>query len=187
MEVVTLEKFGEERFLQELKIFSEQNFNGDKRNRDWFSRIPQIYKKRFKEWFFLIDKDQLIAFATIQEFYPGCYRLLTRTYYNPIYRRKHLAYERNYKTPAMYLLDSQLDYLKDYKTLFISMQDISRRKVLTNVMNKINSNWSLHPNMVQTCQEVNDANCWQNVIFTGDEIKLPSITIDEWKILKGNI
>ena len=181
MEVLTLQQFGEDRFLQELNRFSKQNFIGDSRNRDWFLRIPQIYKTRFKEWFFLVDNNELIAFATIQEFYPGCYRLLTRTYYNPVYRRTHLAYEHNRKTPAMYLLDKQLEYLTDYRTLFISTQDISRRKVLIKVMNKIGTSWKLHPNMVQTCQEVKDKNCWQNVIFTGLELELPSITIDEWK------
>ena len=125
MEVLTLQQFGEDRFLQELNRFSKQNFIGDNRNRDWFLRIPQIYKTRFKEWFFLVDNNELIAFATIQEFYPGCYRLLTRTYYNPVYRRTHLAYEHNRKTPAMYLLDKQLEYLTDYKTLFISTQESS--------------------------------------------------------------
>ena len=48
-------------------------------------------------------------------------------------------------------------------------------------MNKIVTSRKLHPNMVHTCQEVKDKNCWQNVIFTGLELELPSITIDEWK------
>ena len=187
MKVITLHEFGEDRFLKELKTFSEQNFSGDNRNRDWFLRIPQIYKTRFKEWFFLVNNNELIAFATIQEFYSGCYRLLTRTYYNPAYRRTHLAYEHNKKTPAMYLLDKQIEYLTDYKILFISMQDINRRKVLTKVMNKIGGRWKLHPNMVQTCQEVADKNCWQNIIFTGESINLPNITINEWKKMKGTI
>jgi hypothetical protein len=81
----------------------------------------------------------------------------------------------------MYLLNKQIEYLTDYKTLFISMQDINRRKVLTKIMNKIGGDWKLHPNMVQTCQEVEDKNCWQNVIFTGLELELPSIAIDKWK------
>jgi len=187
MKVVTLEEFGEERFLQQLKLFSEQNFKGDSRNRDWFDRLPQIYKKRFVEWFFLVDNSELIAFATIQQFYPLCFRLLTRTYYNPDYRRKHLAYEHNQKTPAMYLLDAQLEYVKDYDTLFISMQDLNRRRSLKKVMTKIGNGWKMHPEMVQTCNEVNDTNCWQNIIYKGNPISLPSITIADWKKMKDDL
>ena len=107
MEVITLQQFGEQRFLDELKIFEQQNYTGDVRNRDWFSRIPEIYKTRFIEWFFLVDNNILTAFATIQEFYPGCFRLLTRTYYNPEYRRSHLYYDKVAKTPAMHLIEAQ--------------------------------------------------------------------------------
>jgi hypothetical protein len=184
MQVVTLEKFGEDRFLSELDHLKNEKFPGDARNSDWFNRIPEIYKTRFKEWFFLIDNNNLAAFATIQEFYPNCFRLLTRTYYLPSYRRRHLAYEHNQKTPAMHLLDAQLEYIKDYCTLFISMQDITRRRSLKKVMNKIGADWNMHPGMVQTCKEVKDINCWQNVIYKGDTPNLPSITIEEWKTLK---
>lgn len=183
MKVVTLAQFGEDRFMQELQQFSRCNYPGDTRNKNWFSRIPEIYKTRFEEWFFLTDNDQLLAFSTIQKFDIKCYRLLTRTYYHPEYRRKHLCYERNKKTPAMYMLDAQLEYIKDYKTLFISMQDLSRRNALKRFMNKLGSNWQMLPTMAQTCNEVKDNNCWQNIIFTGEVPQLPSISIDEWKTL----
>jgi hypothetical protein len=202
MEVITLDQFGETRFLQELKDFDSQQHVGDRRNKDWFSRIPEIYKTRFKEWFFLMDGNRLVAFSTIQEFKPLCYRLWTRTYYHPDYRRNHLRYEQETKTPAMYLLDKQVEYVKKYETLFISMQGISRRPALIKVMKKINDNWQvnpnlvqtfdditdkncwqLHPNMVQTCNEITDKNCWQNVIFIGKSPSLPSITIDAWHSL----
>lgn len=185
MKVINLEKFGEERFLQELEAFKKKEFIGDHRNADWFDRIPQIYKTRFEEWFFLVDNDNnLIAFATIQKFYDGCYRLLTRTYYNPNYRRKHLLYEKNVKTPAMYILDEQLRFIKNYKTLFISMQDLKRRPALEKVKDKIGNGWKMHPNMIQTCNEINDKNCWQNVIFIGEDLQLPSISISEWNKLQ---
>lgn len=109
--------------------------------------------------------------------------MLTRTYYNPVYRRRHLAYEHTRPTPAMYMLDKQLEYIQDYKTLFISTQMLNRRNVLTRLKNKIGNEWNMHTNMVQTCNEVTDKNCWQNVIYTGDDIKLPNIPISEWKLL----
>ena len=56
MKVITLNEFGEERFLEALNYFSQQNFPGDKRNRSWFDRLPEIYKTRFPEWFFLVTK-----------------------------------------------------------------------------------------------------------------------------------
>lgn len=182
MKVITLNEFGEERFLEALNYFSQQNFPGDKRNRSWFDRLPEIYKTRFPEWFFLVNEDdELVAFSTIQEYYPKCYRVLTRTYYNPKYRRRHSAYERTEKTPAMWMLEKQLEYLAGYNTLFISMQDFHRRKMIEQLRKKLGPEWKLHPEMVQTCKEVDDKNCWQNVIFTGQDITLPTITIDNWK------
>tara|TARA_B100000282_G_scaffold68300_1_gene46133 strand:+ start:9646 stop:10200 length:555 start_codon:yes stop_codon:yes gene_type:complete len=181
MKVQTLFEFGEERFLSELKYFDNLNFPGDRRNKDWFIRLPQIYKTRFCEWFFLVkDNNELVAFSTIQEFYPKCYRVLTRTYYDPKYRRKHTAYERTQKTPAMWMLDAQIKFLADYDTLFISMQDINRRKMLEQLRKKLGSDWILHPNMLQTCKEIQDKNCWQNIIYKGKTPDLPSITITRW-------
>jgi hypothetical protein len=99
----------------------------------------------------------------------------------------------------MYLLDRQVEYIKEYETLFVSMQDIKRRPALVKVMEKINNNWELpssvtqtfndstnkncwqlHPNMIQTCNEITDKNCWQNVIFIGNFPSLPSISVDAW-------
>lgn len=184
MEVITLQQFGEQRFLTALKMFEQQNYAGDARNRDWFTRIPEIYKTRFTEWFFLVDNQDLIAFATIQEFYPGCFRLLTRTYYNPRYRRSHLHYDKNAKTPAMHLVEAQENYLTNYKTVFISMQDLKRRPALERVRKKLGDKWQLHPNMVRTCNEDN-SNCWQSIIYLGESIQLPSISITNWKLLNG--
>lgn len=185
LQVLTLEQFGEQRFLDELAYFKSLNFPADARNRDWFDRLPEIYKTRFVEWFFLVEEDNLVAFATIQEFYPGCYRLLTRTYYNPKFRRSHLHYDYNDKTPAIYLIEAQLKYLKNYDTAFISMQDLKRRKALTRLISKLDAGWKLHDDMIRTCNE-NSTNCWQNIIYKGSEINLPSITINEWKEMKDN-
>jgi hypothetical protein len=182
MKVLTLAEFGETNFLKCLEEFRDQNFSGDIRNKDWFSRLPEIYKTRFKEWFFLVNKTELIAFATIQEFYPKCYRLLTRTYYNPKYRRTHLHYNTSEKTPAIYLLEAQIAYLTDFDTIFISMQDLKRRNALIRLMKKINAKWQLHPEMVKTCGE-DSSNCWQSVIYLGKDLELPGINISEWNIM----
>lgn len=184
MKILTLSELGEDRFLNELQKFKLMNFCGDQRNKQWFDRIPQIYKKRFKEWFFLVNNDDIVAFSTIQEFYPRCFRLLTRTYYNPKYRRKNLLYD-NTTTPAVYMFDSQLKYLQDfnYDTLFISMQDLKRRNALENFRKKLGNEWLLCADMIQTCNETEDKNCWQNVIYTGKNLNLSAITIDQWKKL----
>jgi hypothetical protein len=181
MQVITLSEFGETRFLNLLKELDTANYAGDKRNNGWFSRLPEIYKTRFKEWFFLLDNDELIAFATIQEFYSGCYRLLTRTYIFPKYRRFTLPDNDTAKSPSTYLIEKQLEYVQGYKTVFISMQDLKRRKSIMRYRQKLGNQWKLHPNMLQTCGEINDKNCWQNVIYNGEEIALPSITIEDWK------
>lgn len=185
MEVITLKKYGEDRFLSDLNNFKEQNYSGDKRNKDWFTRLPEIYKTRFLEWFFLVDNDELISFATIQEFYPNCYRLLTRTYYTPKYRRTHLHYDPTEKTPAIYLLEAQLEYLTNFDTVFISMQDLKRRSALKRLIQKLQPGWQLHPKMIRTCGE-NSSNCWQSVIYLGKNLELPSISISEWKMLNAN-
>jgi hypothetical protein len=183
LQVLSLQQFGEQRFLAELSRFKKLSYAGDVRNKDWFDRIPEIYKTRFVEWFFLVDNNNLIAFATIQEFYPGCFRLLTRTYYNPEYRRSHLHYDFNDKTPAIYLIEAQLDYLKNYDTVFISMQDLKRRSALIRLIRKLGNGWTMHPDMIRTCGE-DSTNCWQNICVLGNEIQLPSITIEEWKNMK---
>jgi hypothetical protein len=181
MKVLTLQEFGEDRFIQELKKLDEQNFIGDQRNSDWFTHIAKVYKTKFSEWFFLLDDDKLAAFATIQEFYPGCYRLLTRTYIYPDYRRFRLPDNDQMLSPSLYIFPVQMEYIQQYKTVFVSMQDLKRRKSLERYMQKLGDGWKMHPNMVQTCQTPNDANCWQNVIYKGAELELPSVTIDEWK------
>ena len=186
MQIQTLQQFGEDRFLAELEYFKRLNYPGDWRNIDWFDRLPEIYNTRFVEWFFLVNKEQLIAFATIQEFYSGCYRLLTRTYYNPKYRRSHLFYDTTERTPAIHLAEAQIKFLNTYDTVFISMQDLKRRKALNRLANKLADSWKLHPSMLRTCNE-DSTNCFQSVIYKGKDINLPSLSIDEWKIKKVDL
>lgn len=180
MKVLTLSEYGEDRFLSELERLKHANYKGDQRNAGWFNRIPEIYKTRFKEWFFLVDDNNTIAFATIQEFYPMCYRLLTRTYTYPEYRRFTLPDNDTKQSPSMYLLEAQMKYIHVYDTVFISMQDLKRRNSIDRYRKKLEDGWILHPEMVQTCND-NSSDRYQNVIYKGKELQRPTITIDEWK------
>jgi len=183
MKVVTLSEFGEERFLNELKLLDAAQHAGDARNSDWFAHLEKCYNTKFAEWFFLLDNDKLAAFATIQEFYEGCYRLLTRTYIYPDYRRFTLPAHDKRFSPSLYILPRQLEYIQQYKTVFISMQDLKRRNSLARYAQKLEGEWILHPEMIQTCATPGDKNCWQNVIYNGKELELNSMPISDWKKL----
>lgn len=187
MHILTLREFKEDRFIEEINRLESAKFKGDERNASWFSHLKKVYKKKFKEWFFLMDGDKIVAFATIQEFYPNCYRLLTRTYIYPDYRRFILPENDSIKSPSLYILPEQIKYIQHYDTLCVSMQDIKRRKSLERYGQKLKSvthlKWIMHPNMIKTCNTPKDKNCWQNMIYTGKELNLESITIDEWKQL----
>ena len=65
------------------------------------------------------------------------------------------------------------------------MQDLKRRKALNRLASKLDSSWKLHPLMLRTCNE-DSTNCFQSVIYKGQDIKLPGLSIDEWKTKKEN-
>lgn len=191
MKVITLEEYGEKEFLSELKRIKEMNYAGDQRNIDWFDRIPEIYKTRFPNWWFLMDRnDKLVMFATVQEFYQGCWRLLTRSYILPEYRRPILPDRDTMKSPSMYIIQEQMNYLQnvdlslfgnEVNTYFISMQDLKRRKSLDRYRKKLGPNWKLLPTMMQTCKECDDLNCWQNIIYTGEVPRNNTMSLEEWR------
>ena len=47
MKVISLNEFGKENFLDELKILNEKNFIGDKRNHSWFNMLLKKYDQKF--------------------------------------------------------------------------------------------------------------------------------------------
>jgi hypothetical protein len=184
--VMTLKEFGEDNFIQTLKLLEAENHRSDERNRSWFEEIPRVYKReRFLEWFFLMDGDDLAAFSTIQQYYPGCYRILTRTYILRDYRRFTFPDNDTLKSPTMHLLPAQLKWLGAYDTVFMSMQGMRRRRAIARFVNKVKiqmgQDWILHPEMVQTCVNDDDSNCWQNVIYNGTAPRLKSISVDEYQ------
>lgn len=182
--VITLKEYGLDRFWTELKRIREENKLYDKRNIEWFDILPDTFMN-YPEWFFLFDDDKPVAFCTIQKYYDGCYRLLTRTYIYRDYRRFVNPKDDKFLSPMMRLLPYQLDYIKGYDTAFVSMQHLSRRPALERFSIKMDRHtgleWDLAPNMMLTCADDYGKDCWQSIIYNGDKPKLPEITIDEWK------
>lgn len=184
--IVTLSEYGLKNFKNELLRLKNENNIYDKTNHDWFDMLPKKIEN-YLEWFFLFDNDEPVAFSTIQKYYSGCYRVLTRTYIYRKYRRFTNPKHDNINNPtiSMRLLPSQLSYIGKYKTIFVSMQDLKKRNSLKifkqRIENFTNAQWELSPNMVLTCDKDWGKTCWQNVIYNGLKPALDSITIDEWK------
>lgn len=183
--VLTLQEYGIDNFWTELKRIREENKIYDRRNIEWFDILPDTFMQ-YPEWFFLFDIDKPVAFATIQKYYEGCYRMLTRTYIYRDYRRfVSPKSDKSNTSPTMRLLPYQLDYIKGYDSAFISMQHLSRRPAIQRFANKLeystNLDWNMAPNMMLTCAEDYGKDCWQSIIYNGNKPKLPEITIEEWK------
>lgn len=182
--VITLEEYGYKNFYNELIRLGQENNIYDKRNAEWFDILPKTFLD-YEEWFFLFDDNKPVAFSNIQKFYDGCYRLLTRTYIYRDYRRFTNPKKDTFLSPTMRLLPYQLDYIKGYKSAFVSIQHLSRRSAIQRYAVKMeyrtDKKWKLAPNMMLTCAEDWGRNCWQSVIYNGEPPKLPEITIEEWK------
>jgi hypothetical protein len=168
------------------------------RNRDWFDpSLPWSIPNRYKEypyWSFLVDDNEnFIAFSCIQThfFELDCARVLTRTYYNPQYRRTNMRYEEFVKTPAVYMLEAQYQWAVenlDIKHLFFSLEFPNRRGTMRRLSKKINKlyghQWEVLEDMYQTCPDPDNSSCWQNccVLSLEDrEFPLPYITVKEWR------
>ena len=179
--ILTLDEYGKDNFIKELKRLGDQNNLYDKRNREWFQILPNSFEK-YIDWFFLFDSDKPMAFSTIQKYYDGCYRVLTRTYIYRDYRRFTNSKVDTFLSPTMRLLPYQLEYLTGYDTAFVSMQGTNRRDALKRFKTKIEhhtkENWYLSSHMLQTCGGGKD--CWQNVIYNGIPPKLNSMSIEEY-------
>lgn len=182
--VLTLKEYGIDNFRNELKRIGEENNLYDKRNIEWFSILPDTFLN-YPEWFFLFDEDKPVAFSTIQKYYNGCYRVLTRTYIYRDYRRFTNPKVDTFLSPTMRILPYQLEYIKGYETAFISMQSLSRRPAIKYFGVKLEYRtqipWHLADSMMLTCRGDFGKDCWQNIIYNGKAPKLPEITIEEWK------
>ena len=47
--ILTLDEYGKDRFVKELKRLGEQNNLYDKRNREWFEILPNSFEK-YIDW-----------------------------------------------------------------------------------------------------------------------------------------
>lgn len=182
--VLTLKEYGLDNFRSELKKIKKENKLYNKRNIEWFDILPDTFMN-YPEWFFLFDDDKPVAFSTIQKYYNGCYRVLTRTYIYRDYRRFTNPKKDTFLSPTMRILPYQLEYIKGYETAFVSMQSLSRRQAIkyfsTKMNYRTNLEWDLINNMMLTCAGDYGKDCWQNIIYNGKKPNLPEISIEEWK------
>lgn len=190
MKIQTIDTY-KEKFLQYCKTF----YLLDDRNRDWFNpvlshSIQNSYQK-YPYWCFLTaDNNDLIAMSCIQTHnYPSnVARVLTRTYYHPKHRRNHLAYEKDGVTPAMIMLNNQLDWLHkntDIDIFFFSVEYLRRKQSLKNLAKKLNNkyqhNWKVLDNLYQTFPDDTNKFSWQTVCSNTDKLPLKQIIVEEWK------
>lgn len=184
--VITLDEYGVLNFAKLLDQIKKQDNLFDRKNRNWFDVLPKTFLN-YPDWFFLMDGDQLVAFSTVQEYYSGCYRVLTRTYVTRPYRRFVNPTFDQLKSPTMFILPHQLNMLDGYDTVFISMQGLQRREAIQGYSNKLqlqmNQTWKLCDGMVQTCDNLSSKDCWQNVIFYGKPPKLNLMSIERYNEL----
>ena len=183
--VITLEEFGEDRFLGLLLDLKIANHPFDSRNADWFKYIPLQYNNpKYLEWFFLMDNDDFVAFSTIQEYKPMTYRCMTRTYVDRKYRSLFSVRDSKAITVTGHFLPVQLDFLGVWKTAFLTRQDPKRRRSFERTRGRAeywtSKEWKYHPRLIKTFDNSNDPDAWQNVIYNGDEPDLPNMTIEEY-------
>ncbi len=182
--VITIDDFGVSNFVSLLKDIKAEDNIFDKKNQNWFDVLPNTFLN-YPDWFFLMDGNDLVAFSTIQQYYPGCYRILTRTYITRDYRRFTNPRYDDFKSPTMHMLPAQLEWLGNYDTVFMSMQGLRRRDAIKRFATKIGihlgQQWQLSDDMVQTCNNPDDKDCWQNIIYYGEHPKLNTMSIERYE------
>lgn len=188
--IITLNQYGEDKFLNELNRLKKEAYIFDSKNSDWFDNLPKTYKDaKFLEWFFLYDEDRPVAFATIQKYYEGCYRICTRTYIYREYRRFTHPKNDMIFSPSQHLALAQIEYLKTWNSIFVSMQSLKRRKTIERFKTKIEyrtgMKWIVPDGMYQTAEPAWDPDCFQNIVYNGKEPKLNKMTIEDYRNLHG--
>lgn len=186
--IIRLEEYGEKNFVKEMERLKNEANLYDWRNLEWFEYLPKEYNtSKYLDWFFLFDNDEPVAFSTIQSYYPGCYRVLTRTYIYRKYRRFTHPKNDNHITPTIYMLLSQMKYLdkQGWYTAFVSVQSMKRKVGIQRWMKKAEMytglEWHTVDGMMQTCPDPNNFQCFQNVAYTGRHPNNVVITYEEYK------
>jgi len=176
-----------------IKLLNDLSHSSIDKNNDWFEPLLINYKK-YLHWSFLLEDNEFVAFSAIQTFNlpTNCYRILSRTYYNPKYRNLKNTYDYNEKTPATYILEDQLSVLSNKQGfIFCSMEYPQRKNYLNRFAKKLkilyNQDWTVLENMYLTCLNKDSFSCWQNICVKDyDDIPLENITREEWKNRYGN-
>jgi hypothetical protein len=181
--VLTLKEYGEEKFMEDLYFLEWESNIWDRKNHHWYRQLKISYKK-YPEWFFLMDDDVPVAFSTVQKYYDGCYRLLTRLYIYRDYRIFTNPRRTNSSTIGMRLLPYQLDYVKRFETVFVSMQ-AGRKNAIERTASNFSSicdfPWKVENKMIQTCDNTEDPDCWQHVAFAGKKLDLPRMLENDYE------
>lgn len=183
--VVTLKDFGEDRFVDELQYLKDLNHPSDERNREWLEQLQITYvDDRYKDWFFLVDGDKMLAFATIQPFYSGCYRMVTRLYQIPEIRRFTEPRFDKHFSPSLRILTEQLKHLDRWDTLVVSVQDSSRRRFAERYINKLiyrtGLNWQLNSDMMNVGDNLYHRDYWQIVMYAGKKPNFHEMSIERY-------
>lgn len=181
MVVVNLKEFGSPRFaalLRELAVYSAD------KNRHWFPELVLTYES-YLDWFFVMDGDELVGFSTIQKYGASCFRLLTRCYVFPKFRRPVLPKNDHFLSPGSLMVTSQLQWLQHFETVFISLEHIRRKNSIFHMARKMENNtglkWTVLDGMFLTCGDKKNPSCWQNICYSGKAPDLERITYVEWK------
>lgn len=197
MKLVTFDSYSKENFREQLlKIKNEKG-----RSAQWFdlSHPQNIIDNidNYTLWTIMIDDlENVLAFAAIDEKRfenANCVRVMSRTYYDPKIRRLTLKYEESdINAPVIQMLQYQLNFLKDSKkNIIMTMELLRHRKNLEAFFLKcnrlLNHKWKLLDHLYRVVPNYADPYSWQNVGVYGDieKIKLPKITIEDWRIKYG--
>ena len=182
----------------QIKLISEKNTelenfikhlqaNSSDRNKDWFAPLLDNYLNYYK-FFVAVENEEIIGFSAIQTHNfesDNCARVLTRTYYDDSRRNKSLCYSKG-ETLAVMFLGHKLQYVKDFQSVFISMEYPERKtylKVFCIKLEKLGlGKWNVLNNMYLTCPAENSFSCWQNVaVLNNSYFPLRNITVEEWR------
>jgi hypothetical protein len=188
--IITLKEFKRSRFvtlLNDLKVSAHQ---ADSRNADWFEWLPQQFEDpKYLEWFFFMHGNNFVTFSTIQEYYDGCYRILTRTYLHKRYRRFCLPKDKSWRGYGAALAVAQLEYLnaRGWDTIFVSMQGLKRRKTIERwkapIEDATGLEWHLADDMYQTSLPIESPDAFQNIVYSGVEPKLKKMAVSTYRSL----
>jgi hypothetical protein len=160
---------------------------------------------QFDSFELLYDGNNIIGFSGLYNngyYSKNCARSSTRTYYHPEYRNKGMS--RTYRWSEDYFIPYEVSVAEKlgYDYVFISVELLIRRRSLNNLVSYLNKtrSWILHPDMCNTCRQVNDQGtfigvnndpgCWQNVCYTkirecNELFDIPTLDILSYKELYG--